>query len=94
MSAHYENRKPRTLAVMPEMAKEVIFWCAVFVVVVTSAVLIGQMNADWERPLPSSPAVALVGSKAISAGVTGPLERFSADPKLNLSEATEPIATF
>ena len=64
MSAHYANRKPRTPSVMPEMAKEVIFWSAVFVVVATSAVLVGQMDADWSRPLPFSPAVALVAAEA------------------------------
>ena len=45
---------------IPTMLKQVIFWCAVFVVAVISAVLIGEMGSDRQVPPPSAQPVPLV----------------------------------
>jgi len=92
MSVPYEIRKQQTLTVIPEMAKEVIFWCAVFVAVVTSAVLIGQIGSDWQIPVPSRALALAAASMSATEQVDAP-EASDAAP-LNASEADEPSATF
>ena len=50
---------------IPTMFKQVIFWCAVFVVAVTSAVFIGEMGS--RRQGPSAQPVPSLVSKAEGA---------------------------
>lgn len=52
MSANFERRGSFHFPHVPEMAKEVIFWCAVFTVAVCGAVLIGTMGTAWSVAIP------------------------------------------
>jgi hypothetical protein len=52
MSAPYDTPETKSRPYIPEMAKEVIFWCAVFVVAATGAVLISQMGPNWHIGVP------------------------------------------
>jgi len=56
MTIPYSGRESESSShsFIPEMAKEVFFWCAVFVVAVTGAILVGQMGSGWSARL--SPA--------------------------------------
>jgi hypothetical protein len=45
---------------IPEMVREVVFWCAVLVVVVSGAVLIGQMEPVWQFPPPAVHSATVV----------------------------------
>jgi hypothetical protein len=47
MTARFENREHRPAPLLPKMAKEVIFWCAVLAALMASAVLIGDFGAIW-----------------------------------------------
>lgn len=49
---------------IPEMAKQVIFWCAVFVVVAISAELVGEMWSAREAPQQPAQPVPLVVTTA------------------------------
>jgi hypothetical protein len=62
MAARLENTESRKLPALPETAKELIFWCAVLVAVVSGAVLIGSMDALWRFPIPSAQSATVVAS--------------------------------
>jgi hypothetical protein len=94
MSACYANHKQQKPPVFPEMAKEVIFWGAVFVVVATSAVLVSQMDADWYVPLPFSGPVASVAASTMNTGQASPTEQFSGGRSVDWAAVAEPVPTF
>jgi hypothetical protein len=94
MSACYANHKQQKPSVFPEMAKELIFWSAVFVVVATSAVLVSQMDADWSVPLPFSGPVASVAASTMNTGQASPTEQFSGGRSVDWAAAAEPVPTF
>jgi hypothetical protein len=72
------------------MLKQVIFWCAVFVVAVISAVLIGEMGGDPAGRLQPGP---LVSTAAHATEQSGASEQSNASPKPNVAEAAEPERT-
>lgn len=55
MAARFDKSESAWMPVLPAAAKEVIFWCAVLVAVVSGAVLIGRMDEIFRFP---DPAVA------------------------------------
>ncbi len=56
MGAGFDKAENRWKPAVPQAAKEVIFWCAVLVAVVSGGVLIGQMDAVWRFPEPAEAA--------------------------------------
>lgn len=60
MAARIDKPESRWVPAMPEAAKEVVFWCAVLVAVVSGAVLIGHMDAVWRFPIPAAQSEAVV----------------------------------
>ena len=73
---------------IPTMLKQVIFWCAVFVVAVISAVLIGEMGS--RRQGPAAQTIPLVSTTASATGHLGASEQSTAQHAPNLDEAAEP----
>ncbi|MFO1204284.1 MAG: hypothetical protein U1E63_00750 [Burkholderiales bacterium] len=59
MAAGCDKVENRWKPALPQAAKEVIFWCAVVVAVVSGGVLIGQMDAVWRFPEPAEAATRL-----------------------------------
>jgi hypothetical protein len=47
MTARFENRERLPAPLLPGMAKEVIFWCAVLAALTSGAVLIGGLGTIW-----------------------------------------------
>lgn len=56
MAARFDKPVSRWIPELPDAAKEVIFWCAVLVAVVSGAVLIGRMDAVFRFPEPAGPS--------------------------------------
>jgi hypothetical protein len=47
MAARFEDRERQPASLLPSMAKEVVFWCAVLVAVISGAVLVGRLGTIW-----------------------------------------------
>lgn len=47
MAARFENRVHQPAQLLPQMAREVIFWCAVLAAVASGAVLVGHLGTIW-----------------------------------------------
>ena len=73
MAARFDKPESPWMPVLPAAAKEVIFWCAVLVAVVSGAVLIGRMDAIFRFPDPAvsstaaAPATKLVPQPSLDA---------------------------
>ena len=68
MAARIDKPESRWVPAMPEAAKEVVFWCAVLVAVVSGAVLIGHMDAVWRFPIPAAQSEAVVARRSACRG--------------------------
>ena len=71
------------------MLKQVILWCAVFVLAVTSAVLIGEMGSRWQGPA-AQPVPSLVSTAEGAMEQVDASEQSNAQHTPNFAEATEP----
>jgi hypothetical protein len=94
MSARYDNRETQVFPFIPGMAKEVIFWCAVFIAVVTGAVLIGQMGPSWPVPVPlaqAAPVSVAAGGSSVEERTATPASDTSI---LDASDSSEQPPTF
>ncbi len=69
------------------MVKQVIFWCAVFVVAVTSAVLIGEMGSYPSGPLQPFPLVSTTASASEPSSVS---DQSTPRRAPNVAKAAEP----
>ncbi len=94
MAARFEDREGRWVPVLPEMAKEVIFWCAVLVAVVSGAVLIGHMDAVWRFPIPAAQSASVAATVEASPVAERPAMPASETPILDASEPAEQPPTF
>ena len=70
------------------MWKQVIFWCAIFVVAVISATLIGEMGFHSSGPL--KPVPSLVSTAEGAMEQVDASEQSNAQHTPNLAEAAEP----
>lgn len=76
MAAGCDKAGNRWKPAVPQAAKEVIFWCAVLVAVVSGGVLIGRMDALWRFPEPAAAAAKLPavpappGTRVLGAAVS------------------------
>ena len=89
MLAHDANRKERMFAPIPDIVKRVMFWCAVFAVVVISADLITEMGSDRQVASPSAQPAPRVSTTASATEQAGPSERSNARRTRNVAEAAE-----
>ena len=86
MAARFENRESRKMPVIPETVKEMIFWCAVLVAVVSGAVLIGRMDSVWRFPSPATQSAIVA---AIPATPTD--SQLSAKPSIDTLLLGKPV---
>lgn len=95
MTAAEERVETKAPSLIPDMAKEVIFWCAVFVAVVTGAVLISQMGSGWPVSVPVARSAPIATPTAMAPSAA-PSTFPSASEALivNASESAEQPATF
>lgn len=69
MATRFDKSESAWMPVLPAAAKEVIFWCAVLVAVVSGAVLIGRMDEIFRFP---DPAVASTAAASTTKLVPQP----------------------
>jgi hypothetical protein len=65
MAARFGNSESSWKPLLPQAAKELIFWCAVLVAVVSGGVLVAQMDAIWRFPDPPGTTTDLASASAV-----------------------------